>query len=205
MPHKPYAATTLLYYKCIKDYMNRSVDDRNVLDKFCETFCNILEKHGKYIVVSGFVAIASGRTRGTEDIDVIVERLTEQKFSDLHNDLIKHGFICMQSDNPQIIYHDYLDKNVSVRYTSKETPLPEMELKFAKDVLDNYQLQTRKKIPLTDLDVWFSSIEMNIAFKEEYLKSPKDLDDAHHLRTIFKDEIDEGEINRIKEMIKKCR
>ncbi len=51
--------------------MEREVSDRNILDKFTEEFCSIIEKHCQYIVVSGFVAIASGRTRGTEDIDMI--------------------------------------------------------------------------------------------------------------------------------------
>ena len=49
--------------------MDRRVSDRNILDEVCTKFCKILERHCKYIVVSGFVAISSGRTRGTEDID----------------------------------------------------------------------------------------------------------------------------------------
>lgn len=45
--------------------MERRVGNRNILDKFTEDFCNIVDKHAKYIVVSGFVAIASGRVRAT--------------------------------------------------------------------------------------------------------------------------------------------
>ena len=56
------------------------VKDRNILDKFCIDFCSILDKHVKYIVVSGFVVIASGRTRGTEDIDVIIEKIDNLRF-----------------------------------------------------------------------------------------------------------------------------
>ena len=41
-------------------------------------------------------------------------------------------------------------------------------------------------------NIWFSSIESNIAFKEEYLKSDKDLEDAEHLRIIYKDKIDDN-------------
>ena len=93
----------------------------------------------------------------------------------------------------------------SVRYTYKEEFLPEMEIKFAKDEIDDFQLKTRKKLPLTGLDVYFSSIEMNIAFKEEYLRSDKDLEDARHLRIVYKGKINENEINEIKKMIKKVR
>ena len=175
---------------------------KNILDKFCIDFCKVVEKNCKYIIVSGFVAIASGRVRGTEDIDMIIERLNLKKFIQLHKDLIKNNFVCMQSDSEQEIY-DYLKDNLSVRYTYKNKPLPEMEVKFAKDYLDEYQLKNRVKLKITNLDVWFSSIEMNIAFKEELLKSPKDMEDAKHLRGIFP--INEKEIDNIKQLIKKLR
>jgi hypothetical protein len=184
--------------------MDRSVRDRNLLDTFCEEFCRVVEKHCKYIVVSGFVAISTGRTRGTEDIDMIIPKLSLMVFKSLHNDLSAAGFTCMQSAESAVIF-EYLADKTNVRYTYKDKPVPEMELKFAKDELDDYQLSTRKKIPLTGLDVYFSSIEMNVAFKEEYLKSDKDMEDARHLRLIFGDEINEDEIRRIKAMIRRLR
>ncbi|MEK6953286.1 MAG: hypothetical protein AABX29_09825, partial [Nanoarchaeota archaeon] len=149
-------------------------------------------------------AIAHGRTRGTEDIDIIIERLDEIKFSNFHNDLIKKGFVCVQADDAKTIY-EYLTDNLSVRYTKKGTFVPEMELKFVKDSLDEYQIKTRKQLPLSGLDIYFSTIEMNIAFKEELLKSEKDIEDANHLREIYSDEIDEDEIKRIKKEIKRLR
>jgi len=184
--------------------MDRNIKDKNILDEFCIKFCKILEKHCRYIIVSGFVAISSGRTRGTEDIDMIIPRLEKHLFINLHNDLIKNNFVCMQSSNPEEIY-DYLTDKTSVRYTLEDKPLPEMEIKFAKDELDEYQLKTRTKLPLTGLDLWFSSINGNIAFKEEYLKSDKDLEDARHLRLVYEEQVDEKEINRIKQLIKRLR
>ena len=80
-----------------------------------------------------------------------------------------------------------------------------MELKFAKDELDNYQLNKRKKLPFTGTNFYFSSIEANIAFKEELLKSDKDIEDAKHLRIIYGDKIDESEIKKIKREIRKIR
>ena len=41
--------------------MERGIKERNILDEFAMKFCKIVEKHVKYIVVSGFVAIAHGR------------------------------------------------------------------------------------------------------------------------------------------------
>ncbi len=184
--------------------MDRSVKNKSILDRFCIDFCNIVDKHSKYIIVSGFVAIASGRSRGTEDIDMIIERLSLDRFNLLHKDLKKNGFECIQSSSGGEIFK-YLDTNNSVRYTRKKMPVPEMEMKFAKDIIDNYQLLKRQKIPFTRLPVWFSSINHNIAFKEEYLKSKKNLDDAKHLRIVYADEINEKKIQKIKSMIRRVK
>ena len=185
--------------------MIKRESERNLLDKFCIDFCKVLEKHAHYIIVSGFVAISSGRARATEDIDVIIPKMSFDRFEKLHKDLIKHGFVCIQSDSAKEIFSSYLKDNLSVRYTYKDKPLPEMEIKFAKDLLDEYQLKTRTKLKLTGLDVWFSSVNMNIAFKEEYLKSEKDLEDARHLRIVYEELVDEKEIKKIKRMIRQLR
>lgn len=184
--------------------MERKIDDRSILDSFVEDFCRVIEKHCKYIICSGFVAIAHGRTRATEDIDMIFERMDFTKFKSLHEDLINAGFVCIQSSNPEVLYKDYLITRVSIRYVRKSEGFfpPEMEIKFPKDKLDEEQIKERIKLPFTKLDVYFSSIESNIAFKEEYLGTEKDIDDAKHLRFIYKGKIDEGKINKIKNLIK---
>ena len=187
--------------------IERNIEDRTILDEFAEQFCDIVNKHCKYIVCSGFVAIAHGRTRGTEDIDMIVEKLNKEQFINLHKDLIKGGFVCIQSDYADSIYEDYLSNGDSVRYVTQDKNFfpPEMEIKFAKDELDNEQLNSRTKLPLTKLDIYFSSIEGNIAFKEELLKSQKDLEDAKHLRIIYEGKFDEDKINEIKQKIRRIK
>lgn len=182
----------------------REISDRNILDQFCENFCSIVDKHCKYIIVSGFLAIASGRTRGTEDIDMILEKVSFDKFKVIYEDLIVNDFICMQSGDVKEVY-SYLKDSISIRFTRKDKELPEMEVKFAKDIIDEYQLKNRVKLELTGLDVWFSNVNVNVAFKEELLKSPKDMEDARHFRIVFSELINEEEIKRIKEMIKRFR
>lgn len=185
--------------------MERGVDDRNILDKFAEKVCSIIDKHVRYIVVSGFVAISHGKRRATEDIDMIIDKMPLEDFEKMHKDLVEEDFECLQSSRVREIYN-YLEKGDSIRYVRAGTFLPpEMEIKFSKDEIDELQLDTRKKLPFTGLDIWFSSIEMNIAFKEELLKSDKDKEDAKHLRIIYKDEIDEDFINEIKSKIKRLR
>lgn len=123
----------------------------------------------------------------------------------MHYDLLLAGFECIQSEDPDVIYEDYLSDKTSVRYVRKGHFLPEIELKLATDELDDHQIRTLKKLPLTDLDIYFSNIEMNIAFKEELLMSKKDIEDANHLRIIYSDEIDENEIKKIKAQIRRLR
>ena len=179
----------------------RIVDDKTILDKFAEAFCSIVERYAKYIICSGFVAIAHGRARGTEDIDMIIEKISEEIYIKMHEELKIKGFVCIQSDNPVEIYEKYLLVGDSIRYVGDEEGYfpPEMEIKFAKDELDYEQLKTRRKLPLTGVNIYFSSIEGNIAFKEELLASEKDIEDAKHLRIIYEEEIDENKIQEIKE------
>jgi len=185
----------------------RIIDNKTILDKFVEDFCEVIDDYVKYIICSGFVAIAHGRTRGTEDIDMIIEKISKEKFAKMHKDLKKKGFACMQSENSESVYNDYLERGDSVRYVRDKEGYfpPEMEIKFPKDELDEEQLKDRIKLPLTGIDIYFSSIESNIAFKEEYLKSDKDIEDAKHLRIIYKDKININKIEQIKEKIKRFR
>ena len=185
--------------------MKREISDRTILDEFTEDFCKIVNVHCKYIICSGFVAISHGRSRGTEDIDMIIEKLSSQDFELLHKDLIKTNFECIQDEDSKSIYEDYLLQGDSVRYIRKDNLLPEMEIKFAKDELDNEQLNSRIKIPFTDLDIYFPRIEESIAFKEEYLKSEKDMEDARHLRIIYEDKLDEDYIKEYKEKIRRIK
>ena len=181
------------------------IADRNILDEFTLEFARIIDKYTEYIVVSGFVAISSGRTRATEDIDMVIKPVNRETFKQMNGDLKKHNFVCIQSENSEEIFNSYLTNFDSVRYIKDDKLLPQMELKFAKDELDEYQLKTKTKLELTGLDLWFSNINVNIAFKEHLLKSPKDLEDAKHLRVVYSELVSEEEINKVKELIEKCR
>ncbi|MBT6821560.1 hypothetical protein HOA56_03985, partial [archaeon] len=81
------------------------ISDRNILDDFTIEFSKIVEKFTEYIVVSGYVAISSGRTRGTEDIDMIIPNLNYEEFNKLNIELIKNDFSCIQSNDSKEIYN----------------------------------------------------------------------------------------------------
>ena len=186
--------------------MVRAISDKNTLNKFVSDFIKIVDKNKlKYAIVSGFVVISHGRARGTEDIDIIIEKISLKSFNKFHQDLIASGFDCLQGQNPEMLFNDYLSEFISIRYVRKGDFVPEMELKMSKDALDEKQLTERTKLALTGLPFYFSTIETNIAFKEELLKSPKDLEDARHLRIIYSEKLNESKISEIKALIREFR
>ena len=184
--------------------MNRDVDDINILNKFTEGFCRVVEKFAKYIIVSGFVAISHGRSRGTEDVDIMIERMSFEKFKEMHEALVEAGFECLYPLTVENIY-DNLVRKLNVRYSWEGVELPNMEMKFAKDVLDDEQFESRQKIEFTDLDIYFPKIEESIAFKEEFLGSEKDLEDAKYLRLIYEGKLDEDYIKKYKDKIRRVK
>lgn len=65
----------------------------NALDELVLDVVSILERHDiRYVVVSGYVTVLLGRSRATEDIDVIVAPFDETTASDLVTDLRDAGY-----------------------------------------------------------------------------------------------------------------
>ena len=52
-----------------------SIKDKTIsaLDSLVIEFTSILNKYAKYVIVSGYVAILFGRSRTSEDIDIVVK------------------------------------------------------------------------------------------------------------------------------------
>ncbi len=53
-------------------------------DELALKFSSVLEKLGiRYVIVAGYIAVLFGRNRRTDDVDFIVEELSEEKFIEL--------------------------------------------------------------------------------------------------------------------------
>ena len=50
------------------------------VDKFVLEFVDLLKNHFRYVIVNDYVAILFGRSRGTEDIDILIEKITKSEF-----------------------------------------------------------------------------------------------------------------------------
>jgi len=176
--------------------LDRELSD---LDIFTLDFVNILKKHTKYVIVSGYVSILLGRARASEDIDLIIPKMDYLEFEKLINDLKKNDFYCLNQEENKDIY-EYITDKIAVRFARNGEVIPNMEVKFAKNKTDEIVLEDNILIKINEKELVVSNLELQIAFKEKVLKSPKDLEDARHLRNIAKN-LDENKIKKYEEML----
>jgi|SRR3989338_3129744 len=175
----------------------------NELDKIVLDFVKILERHVKYVIVSGYVSLLFGRARATEDIDIFIEEISKDKFTALSKDLEKK-YWCLNSDDVNEIY-DYLNSGLPIRIAVKDQTIPNFEIKFAKTLLNKDSLKDTITVKTQLGKIKISSLERQIAFKKYYLKSDKDLEDAKHIEKLFKEKIDYKKIENYKRLIENAK
>ncbi len=178
--------------------LNKELSD---LDNFVLKFVEILNSLKiKYAVVSGYVAILFGRSRLSEDIDIIVEKLNFEKFKELWNRAMK-DFWCIITSDPMDAYQNYIISGTAIRFALRDSIIPNIEMKFPKNDIENWVLEHALSAKVDDKWLKISNIEMQIAFKL-YLGSEKDIEDAKHLYEFFKEGINEEELSRFMRMFK---
>jgi hypothetical protein len=162
-----------------------------LLDKFVLNFCRILKRYTNYVVVSGYVSILFGRARATEDIDIIIEKMSEEEFYRLYSELTKGGYWCINAKSRRTAYNMLAD-GLRIRFAKRRSLIPNAELKFAKRELEREVFRDNIKVILDKDEIIIPRIEQQIAYKEVFLGSQKDLEDAEHLRRVFRDKINKG-------------
>jgi len=170
-------------------------------DSVALRFSGVLERLGvEYVVVAGYVAILFGRSRRTEDIDFVVEPITEERFVELCREAAGEGFILMQGDirsedSLRNVYREYLLRGYSVRFMFGEAVFPNIEFKLASTYIHRYALsRSYTAIINGEHRLRVSPPELQIAYKL-YMASDKDLGDAVFLYTVLKNVIDRGELD----------
>jgi len=171
----------------------------NALDKFVLAFSRILEKYVDYVIVGGYVAILFGRSRGTEDVDVIVRRVEHSEFLLLYNELRGKGHYFVNPGGPSELYR-MLDAGLRVRVTVEGTVIPNFKLKFAESELDEYSLDNRVAVVFDDERVYVPPIELQIAYKL-YPGGEKDIEDAIYLWEVFKEHLDLSLLHKFMEIL----
>ena len=173
------------------------------LDRFVKSFLDVLKKYSDYLVVSGFVSIATGRARGTEDVDIFMPIMEEMQFDSLFGSLQNKGFWCYQGDDSKGVY-DHIKKMTSVRFARIGEMFPNIELvpidrtRKAK----YFEFTHPQKIRVKDFEFKVPPIEFEILYKEIVLGSEKDRADAHHLRAVFSEILNSERFKEYEAVIK---
>lgn len=162
------------------------------LDRFVLDFIKILQKQTDYVIVSGYVSIIFGRTRATEDVDLLVPKMNKEKFIEVFETFLKSGYECANTSVAEEAFK-MLNEH-AIRFYEAGFPIPNVEFKQIKTDLDRYSFENRIKVILPNGELYLSPIEMQIAYKL-YLsseKGDKDIEDARHLYKLFDDKINKG-------------
>jgi len=171
------------------------------LDKFVFNFMDILSKYCDYVIISGYIPILFGRTRGTEDVDVFIEHIDKKTFVSFYNNLIKNNYYFLNPEDENGLYEMLTDK-LGIRAAKKDTIIPNIEMKFIKDDIDLFTLKNHVKVILNKKFSFFiSPIEIEIPYKL-YLGSEKDIEDATYLWDIFQEFVNKKLINKFMKELK---
>ena len=99
-------------------------------------------------------------------------------------------FECIIEDDVKDAFFEYLNQGLPLRFSKKDTYIPNMEIKMPKDQLDIWSLKNRKEVVINNKFILFiSPIELQIPYKL-FLSSDKDIEDAKHLYNRFKNKLD---------------
>jgi len=163
----------------------------NELDKFVLDFCSNLND---YVLVSGYISILFGRSRATEDVDLLISKMPLEKFKEIWKISKEKGFECINTLNVEDAFK-MLDE-YAIRFCRKGKPIPNMEFKRSSNEVHEYSLKNKIKVKLKDGFLFISPIEMQITYKLMLGKegNEKDLEDAKHLYELFKESINKEEL-----------
>jgi len=156
----------------------------NELDELAIRFSGILDDIGvEHVFVSGYVAILAGRSRATEHIDVLLERVDSETIERLVERLQAEGMW-----GPAMPLHrmdEMLEDNIWVARDGEM--VPHLEVKFVDDEFDRASLENNITARIGGAaEVPVGPIELGIAYKL-YLGTRTDFEDATHLYLTFEE------------------
>jgi len=170
--------------------INLKEKELTILDKFVLDFVRNIDD---YVIVSGYVSILLGRTRATEDIDLLAPKTNLEEFKKIWKRIFDGGFECI---NTSIVEEAFdMLKDHGIRFY-KKIPLPNIEFKIIKNDLDAYSFKNRMNVILKEGNLNISPLELQIAYKLFLAQggNEKDIEDAKHLYELFKEKINKQEL-----------
>lgn len=151
----------------------------NDLDELLVGVGSVLDENGVgHAVVGGYVAVLFGRSRATEDIDLLCEPFDRETADAVADGLRRAGY--WGSAMPLDDLYETLADGVPVRIAEDGHRVPNVELKFASDEDDRISLHERVTVRLGSETIHVGSLEFQIAYKLS-MGAQKDFEDALHL------------------------
>ncbi len=81
-------------------------------------FIAILSKYCNYVIISGYIPILFGRTRGTEDVGVFIEHINKKTFISFYAYLIRNKYYFLNPENENGLY-EMLTEKLGIRAAKK--------------------------------------------------------------------------------------
>ncbi|MCZ7400657.1 MAG: hypothetical protein O8C61_00370 [Candidatus Methanoperedens sp.] len=167
-----------------------SIIDSSVLD-----FSEILTRNNiRYVLISGYIPILFGKIGEIEDIDILIQNISFEKFLKLWLE-IENAYECKNTSDPVDAYNAYLKNYHSVSISKKESPFPCFKVKIIKNEIDRYVLKYRRIVKLGEKHLYISPIEIQISYNLSR-SLEKDIEDARFLYNLFNEKLDKALMDR---------
>ena len=165
--------------------------DLSELDKDVLEFTQVLDDcNVAYIIVSGYVAILTGRSRSTEDIDIILETLSESETEQLVTDLKDRGYWRMAMPLDEMC--SMVSEGSRIRIAEKGEMYPNVETWFVSNDVEREALSNPLTVTFDEGQIEISPLGLQIAYKLRLAQiadglSGKDFEDALHPYLTFEE------------------
>lgn len=172
-----------------------SIEDRelfverapNALDELAIAFSRILaEQSIEHVYVAGYLAILTGRARGTEDIAVLIEPLSPEETNERVAALQRAEY--WGPAMPLESLHANLSEGLNIWVASDGQMTPHLEVKFPTDEYDRASLENALDAHIAGETIPVGPLELQIASKLD-LGTRTDFEDAAHLYQVFRENL----------------
>lgn len=159
----------------------------NELDELATDFSTLLSEHGiDHVFIAGYLAILTGRARATDDIDVLIERVSAESVTRLVEDLEANEY--WGPAMPLTEMYGNLSAGTNIWVAPDGQMTPHLEVKFPTDEFDRASLSNAIDAHVGGETLPVGPLELQIAYKL-YLGGRTDFEDAAHLYTLFRENL----------------
>lgn len=159
----------------------------NELDDLAIAFSTLLSRLGvQHVFIAGYLAILAGRARATEDIDVLIDPVSDAEVDRLVEELRANDY--WGPAMPLDEMADNLSAGTNIWVAPDGQLTPHLEVKYPSDEFDRASLSNAIDAHVGGETIPVGPLELQIAYKL-FLGGQKDLEDAAHLYTLFRESL----------------